>query len=324
MFYIMQFSGPVLVTGGAGFIGSHIVDKLVSDQVDVIALDNLSTGKLSNLTESNDKKNFCFIKEDLNNHDGVKKTLENIETVFHMAADPEVRTGFENPDSSYKENIRNTFYFLEQIRKSNVKRIVFASTSAVYGDASILPTPENYGPLLPISAYGASKLACEAYVSSYCNNHGIQGIIIRPANVIGFRGRHGVTWDFVNQLKKDNSQLTVQGDGTQTKSYIHISDGVSGILKCLTKSKNKVEVFNLGSEDRVEVMSIAKIVCKNMNLEKTKIITTGGVDGGRGWIGDIKYAHLDILKLKSLGWKPILSSAESVDRASKEIITDIS
>ncbi|TAK22531.1 MAG: NAD-dependent epimerase/dehydratase family protein, partial [Nitrosarchaeum sp.] len=299
--------GSTLVTGGAGFIGSHIVDKLVSDQVDVIALDNLSTGKLSNLSESNDKKNFRFVKEDLNNHDGVKKTLENIETVFHMAADPEVRTGFENPESSYKENIRNTFYLLEQIRKSNVKRIVFASTSAVYGDASILPTPENYGPLLPISAYGASKLACEAYVSSYCNNHGIQGIIIRPANVIGFRGRHGVTWDFVNQLKKDNSQLTVLGDGTQTKSYIHISDGVSGILTCLTKSKNKVEVFNLGSEDRVEVMAIAKIVCKNMNLEKTKIITTGGVSDGRGWIGDIKYAHLDISKLKSLGWKPILS-----------------
>lgn len=316
--------GSTLVTGGAGFIGSHIVDKLVSDQVDVIALDNLSTGKLSNLSESNGKKNFQFVKEDLNNHDGIKKTLENIETVFHMAADPEVRTGFENPESSYKENIRNTFYLLEQIRKSNVKRIVFTSTSAVYGDASILPTPENYGPLLPISAYGASKLACEAYVSSYCNNHGIQGIIIRPANVIGFRGRHGVTWDFVNQLKKDNSQLTVLGDGTQTKSYIHISDGVSGILTCLTKSKNKVEVFNLGSEDRVEVMSIAKIVCKNMNLEKTKIITTGGVSDGRGWIGDIKYAHLDISKLKNLGWKPILSSAESVDRASKEIITDIS
>jgi UDP-glucose 4-epimerase len=319
----MHQYGSILVTGGAGFIGSHIVDKLVADEIDVTALDNLSTGKLSNLSLSDSKKNFHFKKEDLGNQEGIKNALVDIETVFHMAADPEVRTGFDNPESSYRENVRNTFYLLEQIRKSNVKRIVFASSSAVYGDAIVLPTPENYGPLLPISAYGASKLACEAYVSSYCNNHGIQGIIVRPANVIGFRGRHGVTWDFVNQLKKDSSQLTVLGDGKQTKSYIHISDGVSGIFTCL-KSKNRVDVFNLGSEDRVEVISIAKMVCKNMNLEETKITTTGGVDGGRGWVGDIKYAHLDISKLKNLGWTPTLSSAESVDLASKEIIKDLS
>lgn len=315
--------GSILVTGGAGFIGSHIVDKLVAQNLEVTALDNLSTGKLSNLSECNGKKNFRFIKEDLNNPEGIRKTLKNIDTVFHMAADPEVRTGFENPESSYKENVRNTFFLLEEVRKSNVRKIVFASSSAVYGDATVLPTPENYGPLLPISAYGASKLACEAYVSSYCNNYGIQGIIIRPANVIGARGRHGVTWDFVNQLKKDSTKLVVLGDGKQTKSYIHVSNGVTGIFTCAEKSKNKVEIFNLGSQDKVEVISIAKIVCKNMNLEKTKIVTTGGVDGGRGWVGDIKYAYLDISKLKSLGWSPNISSAESVALTTKEILNDI-
>ena len=314
--------GLTLVTGGAGFIGSHIVDKLVKEDVEVIALDNLSTGKLSNLSSCDGKKNFRFIKEDLNNNDGIRKALQNVETVFHMAADPEVRTGFENPESSYKENVRNTFFLLEEIRKSKIKKIVFASSSAVYGDAMVLPTPENYGPLLPISAYGASKLACEAYVSSYCNNYGIQGIIIRPANVIGTRGRHGVIWDFVNYLKKDSTKLAVLGDGKQTKSYIHISDAITGIFTSL-KSKDKVGIFNLGSQDRVEVITIAKIVCKNMKLEETKIVTTGGVDGGRGWVGDIKYAHLDISKLKSLGWTPKLSSAESVDLTSKEIINDI-
>jgi UDP-glucose 4-epimerase len=322
-FYHMNPHGSTLVTGGAGFIGSHIVDRLVAEDVKVTALDNLSTGKLSNLSECGGKKNFCFVKEDLNNLTGVRKLLNDIEIVFHMAADPEVRTGFDNPESSYRENVRNTFFLLEEIRKSNVKKIVFASSSAVYGDATVLPTPENYGPLLPISAYGASKLACEAYVSSYCNNYGIQGVIIRPANVIGIRGRHGVSWDFVNQLKKDSTKLVVLGDGKQTKSYIHISDGITGIFTCLEKAKNKVEVYNLGSQDRVEVISIAKIVCKNMNLERTEIVTTGGVDGGRGWIGDIKYVHLDISKLNSLGWLPKLSSAGAVDLASKEIIKDI-
>ncbi|MBI3639016.1 MAG: NAD-dependent epimerase/dehydratase family protein [Thaumarchaeota archaeon] len=316
--------GPTLVTGGAGFIGSHIVDKLVEQEIDVWALDNLSTGKLSNLSKSEGKKNFNFIKEDLNNSAGVKKALEDIKVVFHMAADPEVRTGFETPESSYKENVRNTFFLLEEIRKSKeVEKIVFASSSAVYGDAKVLPTPEDYGPLLPISAYGASKLACEAYVSSYCHNYGIDGYIVRPANVIGSRGRHGVTWDFINKIKKNSQLLEVLGDGKQTKSYIHVSDGVEGFFHCMKKSVNKVEIYNLGSEDSVDVMSIAKMVVKNMDLENTKIITTGGVDGGRGWVGDIKQAHLDIAKLKSLGWSPKLSSAESVDLASRELQNDL-
>ena len=318
----MQFSGPVLVTGGAGFIGSHIVDKLTDKGIEVKALDNLATGKISNLSKSKDKKTFNFIKEDLSNIKEVNHSLKDIKVVFHMAADPEVRTGFVDPGSSYRENVRNTFYLLEEIRKSNIEKLVFASSSAVYGDAKILPTPEDYGPLLPISAYGASKLACEAYVSSYCNNYGIKGCIVRPANVIGARGRHGVTWDFVNKLKKNNEKLEVLGDGTQTKSYIHISDAIDGILTTLN-STEKIGVFNLGSEDKIKVIEIAKIFCKNINLSNTKIITTGGIDGGRGWKGDIKEAYLDISKLKNLGWSPRLSSTDSVELASKEIIGDI-
>jgi UDP-glucose 4-epimerase len=314
----MQFSGPVLVTGGAGFIGSHIVDRLIDNEIEVKALDNLSTGKISNLSKSKDKKSFSFIKEDLKNTKKINRLLKDIKIVFHMAADPEVRTGFDDPSSSYRENVRNTFYLLEEIRKSNIEKLIFASSSAVYGDAKVLPTPEDYGPLLPISAYGASKLACEAYVASYCNNYGIKGHIIRPANVIGARGRHGVTWDFINKLKKNNEKLEVLGDGTQTKSYIHISDAVDGILATLN-STEKIGVFNLGSEDRVKVIEIAKIVCKNMNVPNTRIVTTGGIDGGRGWVGDIRQAHLDITKLKTLGWSPKLSSAEAVEIASKEL-----
>lgn len=318
----MQFSGPVLVTGGAGFIGSHIVDKLTEEGIEVKALDNLATGEISNLSKSKEKKTFSFIKEDLKNSQEINSSLKNIKVIFHMAADPEVRTGFGDPGSTFRENVRNTFNLLEEVRKSNIEKFVFASSSAVYGDAEILPTPEDYGPLFPISAYGASKLACEAYVSSYCHNYGIKGYIVRPANVIGARGRHGVTWDFINKLKKNKEKLEVLGDGSQTKSYIHISDAVDGIFASL-KSGKKIVTFNLGSEDRVEVIKIAKIVRKSMNLPDTKIVTTGGTDGGRGWKGDIKEAHLDITELKNLGWHPKLSSADSVELAAKEIIADI-
>ena len=314
-----SINGPVLVTGGAGFIGSHIVDRLVSDGTETIALDNLATGMISNLSNNEGKKNFRFIKEDMSDSEGVRNTLRGIKTVFHMAADPEVRTGFENPESTYRENLKNTFYLLEEIRKSDVEKLIFASTSAVYGDAHVLPTSENYGPLLPISAYGASKLACEAYVSSYCNNHGIEGRIVRSANIIGARGRHGAIWDFINKLKKNPDKLEILGDGRQKKSYIHVTDGVEGFFCCTKNTNQKVEVYNLGSEDSVDVMSIAKIVVKNISPGNAKIITTGGVDGGRGWMGDIRHVHLNITKLKCLGWSPNLSSAESVDLASKEL-----
>ena len=313
--------GPTLVTGGAGFIGSHMTDRLIQNGIETTVLDNLSTGKMLNLSTSKDNKLFHFVNEDLNNIEGIRKALKDIKVVFHMAADPEVRTGVDDPHSSYNQNLKNTFYFLDEIRKSGVERIVFASSSAVYGDAKIFPTPESYGPLMPISAYGASKLACEAYVSSFCHNHGIDGYIVRPANVIGSRSRHGVIWDFINKLMKNSKKLEVLGDGRQVKSYIHISDGVDGFFDCL-KSKNKVDVFNLGSNDSVEVINIARTVCKNMKLDDTEIATTGGVDGGRGWVGDIRKAHLDITRLKGLGWNPKLSSAESVDITSKEILKD--
>jgi len=314
-----SISGPVLVTGGAGFIGSHIVDRLVNDGIETVALDNLSAGIISNLANSEGKENFSFIKQDMSNLEEMKNTLKGIKTIFHMAADPEVRTGFENPESTYRENLKNTFYLLEQIRKSDVEKLIFASTSAVYGDADILPTPENYGPLLPISAYGASKLACEAYVSSYCNNHGIEARIVRSANIIGSRGRHGATWDFINKLKKNPKELEILGDGRQKKSYIHVTDGVEGFFCSIKNTNQKVEVYNLGSQDSVDVMSIANIVTKNVKPGNAKITTTGGVDGGRGWMGDIRHVHLDITKLKRLGWSPNLSSAESVDLASKEL-----
>jgi UDP-glucose 4-epimerase len=322
----------ILITGGAGFIGSHIADKLVSTGVEEIRiLDNLSTGNISNLSNCINNTNnnrFKFIKGDLGNSENIEKALKDVNVVFHMAAYPEVRTGFDNPDISYNENVRNTFYLLEKIRKSTkIETIIFSSSSTVYGEPEVIPTPENYGLILPISPYGASKLACEALISSYCHTYSMKGMIFRLANVVGARSTHGVISDFIKKLRINNKQLEILGDGHQSKSYIHVSDCVECFLFCLHSEFNntnkKVEIFNVGNDDKMNVISIARAVCNAMGLQDVELLTTGGLRDGRGWIGDVKNMQLDISKLKALGWSPTLSSLESIRLASKEILKDI-
>ena len=312
-----------VITGGAGFIGSYIAEKLVENGTDTKVIDNLVTGKKENLSKCFDQDNFSFLEYDLGNLDGIENHLGDVDILFHFAADPEVRTGYSKPEDSFEQNIVNTFNLLQKIKQSKIKKIVFASSSSVYGDAKIIPTNEEYGPLSPISHYGASKLACEAMVSSFCHNYNIEGVILRPANVIGLRGRHGLIWDLVHKLKINQDELELLGDGKQTKSFIHISDAIDGIFFSLNNLQDKVEVFNLGSEDSVEIMDVAKIVCKNMGLNEIKINLTGGVDDGRGWKGDIRIAHLDITKLKNSGWIPKLSSINAADITSQEIIAEV-
>jgi len=312
-----------LITGGAGFIGSYIAEKLVNEGVNTKVLDNLVTGKKKNLENCLGKDNFSFLNYDLGRLEEVKEEFNDVDLLFHFAADPEVRTGYDNPEDSFDQNIVNTFKLLQKIKHTKIKKFVFASSSSVYGDAEIIPTNEEYGPLCPISHYGASKLACEAMVSSFCHNYNIEGVILRPANVIGFRGRHGLIWDLVHKLKNNQSKLELLGDGKQTKSFIHISDAIDGIFSAMNSGGKKVEVFNLGSDDSVQIMDVAKIVCKNAKLENININVTGGVDDGRGWKGDIKIAHLDISKLKKLGWKPKSSSIDAANITSNEIINEV-
>jgi len=318
-----MFSGTTLVTGGAGFIGSYLVEELVSKNFDVKVVDNLSSGNLENLNSIRGKKNFTFIKKDLKKSDGLDELLEDVTDVFHIAAYPEVRTGFAHPEICYQENIENTFKLLEQIRKSNVETIMFTSSSTVYGEPKEFPTPESYGPLVPISPYGASKIACEALLLSYCHTYGINGRIFRFANIIGKRSNHGVIWDFIDKLKKNRKSLEVLGDGSQSKSYLHVNDCIKAIFFCLTTAKKRAEILNIGNEDEIDVLSIAKIVCNSMNLSDVKIHTTGGVDKGRGWIGDVKKMNLDISNIQNMGWRPNLSSREAVELSTKEIIQEL-
>ena len=313
----------VLVTGGAGFIGSHIVDALMIDGAEVQVIDNLSNGTLKNIKRWLGHPSFKFIKGDLLNRNDVEAAAEKCEAVFHLAANPEVRIGFSTPEIHFEQNVISTYRLLEALRRSGSSEIlVFTSSSTVYGDASEIPTPEDYGPLKPISIYGASKLASEALISSFAQTYGFKAIICRLANIIGPRSRHGVIYDFIRKLKSNPQELEILGDGTQTKSYLYIDDCVSAMLTILEKSRRKVEIFNIGSEDWINVKKIAEIVTEEMGLKNVSFRFTGGVDGGRGWKGDVKYMLLSIERLKSLGWRPKLNSAEAVRKTAKEILKE--
>ena len=313
----------ILVTGGAGFIGSHMVDALMSDDAEVRVLDNLSNGTLNNIQRWLRDSSFEFIKGDLLNEKDLERAVDECEVIFHLAANPEVRIGASAPEIHFEQNVLATYRLLEAMRRSGSSDLlVFTSSSTVYGDASEIPTPEDYGPLKPISIYGASKLASEALISSYASTYGFRAIICRLANIIGPRSRHGVIYDFIWKLRKNQEELEILGDGTQAKSYLYIDDCISAILTIIKETRGEVEIFNIGSEDWVDVKTIAKIVVEEMGLKNVSFRFTGGVDGGRGWKGDVKYMLLSIEKLRSLGWKPRFNSAEAVRKTAKEILKE--
>jgi len=313
----------ILVTGGAGFIGSHLTEALVKKGLGVNVLDNLSNGYKDNLSSVQHSRDLDFFIGDCRSPSDVEKALKNADVIFHLAANPELRLDLADPKKCYEQNIEATYILLEKMRKSKVTSIVFTSSSTVYGESTVIPTPENYGPLKPISVYGASKLACEALISSYCHSFKRKGIIIRLANIVGPRSTHGVIYDFIQKLKKNPKELEILGDGTQTKSYLYIDDCVEAIVKAYESTKEPVEIYNVGSEDQTNVTQIARTVIDEMNLRNVRLKFTGGVDGGRGWIGDVKNMLLDIGKLKKLGWKPKLNSKQAVRKTVEYLISEL-
>lgn len=313
----------VLVTGGAGFIGSSLCKKLASSGCYVVIFDNFSSGKYENvediLKDYADKT--CLLRGDCKKPSDVKKAVSDVDVVFHFAANPEVRLELNDPENCFKQNIYATHVLLEALRQTHdVEKVVFASTSTVYGDVDVFPTHESYGPLRPISIYGASKLASEAMVSSYAYLYNFAAVLLRFANIIGPKSRHGVIPDFINKLRKNEKELEILGDGTQCKSYLYIDDCVNAILTACEKTNRQVEIFNVGSEDWVNVSRIAEIVVEEMSLKNVKFRFTGEVDEGRGWKGDVKKMLLDISRLKALGWKPKYKSEEAVRIATKHIL----
>lgn len=312
----------ILVTGGAGFIGSHLVDAFLARDSDVVVMDNLSAGTENNLP-TQPKNKLAFLKADLKNPE--LRIPDGIDSIYHLAANPEVRVGSTTPEVHFNENLVCTYNLLEASRKhGGIKSFVFLSTSTVYGEPSRIPTPEEYGPLRPISVYGASKLASEALVSAYASSYGFHATIFRLANVIGTRSNHGIIHDVAVKLQSNQEELEILGDGTQTKSYLHVKDCVSGILKGVENSGKAAgaEIFNLGSKDKINVMRIVEIVCEQMKLRDVKFVHKNATEDGRGWIGDVKFMQLDVSKLESLGWKPTLNSEQAVKTTVKEMLVD--
>lgn len=308
-----------LVTGGAGFIGSHLVDELIKLGHHVVVFDNLSSGKMEFLPDPK-SDNFDFIEGDLTNLEEVKSAMKNIDSVFHLAANPDIRLGTKITDTDLKQGTIATYNVLESMRLNEVNKIVFASSSVVYGENAPLPTPETFGPCLPISLYGASKLASEGLITSWVGTFGLQAWIFRFANIIGDRGTHGVIFDFIHKLKNDPSRLEVLGNGRQEKSYMDVNDCVAAILHIFQTENESINLFNLGSHDTCSVTRIAEIVIEKTGYHDAVIAYTGG---DRGWAGDIPRAMLSIDKMLSTGYDVSYNSEGSVGHTAEVLIKEI-
>ncbi|MCK9565680.1 MAG: NAD-dependent epimerase/dehydratase family protein [Methanothrix sp.] len=308
----------ILVTGGAGFIGSHLVETLLPEN-EVTVIDNFSSGKREFPVPHRNNPKFHLIEADLLFPGALEKALNGVDMVFHLAANPDVKLGAENTRVHLEQNVLATYSLLEAMRKCGVKKIAFTSTSTIYGEATRVPTPEDYGPLLPISLYGASKLACEALISSYCHTFEMQSWIYRFANIVGERGTHGVLVDFIRKLRENPRELEILGSGKQKKSYLEVKDCVQAMQYCVLHSGEQINVFNIGSEDSVDVTKIADIVALQMGLTDVRYRYTGSVDG-RGWKGDVKVMQLCIEKIKKLGWTPRDGSGRAIEMAVKALL----
>ena len=311
----------ILVTGGAGFIGSSLIPVLLKRGYHVTVADHLSVGKKQNIESflSNDK--FDFIELDLLDRD-IEEVTKKCDLVFHLAGNSVVKTGYRNSEIDFFNNIVATRNLLENMRTSkSCKKIVFTSTSAIYGEAQMIPTPENYGPLKPISMYGASKLACESLISGYAGTFGIEAVIFRLANIVGPSSKHGVIFDFFNKLEQSKGKyLEILGDGTQNKSYLYIDDCIYALANIgLRRFQSGLEIFNVGSNDQIDTNSIAQIIIAEMGLQ-TEIRYVSQQKDGRGWIGDIKNMLLSTEKIKKIGWKTNYNSKESISLTTKNMI----
>ena len=305
------------ITGGAGFIGSHLVDKLVNGGDFVTVYDNLSSGKKEFIKNHIEQNKVNFVEADLLDIEQVTKEIKNHDVVFHIAANPFVRLGEKQTRLDLEQGVIATYNILEGMRQNNIKKIVFSSSSVVYAETPPIAIPETYGPTLPISLYGAGKLGAEGLISAFCGTFGFQAWIYRFANVVGIRGTHGVIVDFIEKLNKNPKELEILGDGKQQKPYLHALDIVDGIIYGFEHSNDQINLFNLGVDSNTTVTRIAEMIVEEMGLKDVKFNYTGGE---RGWAGDVPRFQLSTEKMKKLGWKPRYSSDEAVRKAIRETL----
>ena len=296
------------VSGGAGFIGSNLVDRLLDLGHEVTVYDNLSTGLLQFLEYARDFDLFRLVKGDLLDEDSLAEAITGHEFVFHLAANADVRFGTEHPRRDLEQNTIVTYNILEAMRNHGIRKIAFASTGSVYGEATVIPTPEVAPFPIQTSLYAASKLAGEGMIAAYCEGFGFQSWIFRFVSIFGERYTHGHVFDFYRELKQNPSRLEVLGNGKQRKSYLYIQDCIDAILLALEKSNESVNVLNLGVDGYCEVNDSIGWICEELGVSP-KLEYTGG---NRGWIGDNPFIFLDTSKIRDLGWKPKLSIKDGV------------
>ena len=301
------------VTGGAGFIGSNLVDRLLSEGHKVVVYDNFSTGQEHFLDKAQTFSKFTLFREDLLDFPTLCHKMHGCNFVFHFAANADVRFGTMHPKKDLEQNTIATFNVLEAMRINNIRKIAFASTGSIYGEPEIFPTPETAPFPIQTSFYGASKLAGESLIEAFCEGFNFQSFIFRFVSILGERYTHGHVYDFFKSLQNNPKHLKVLGDGNQKKSYLYIQDCLDAILLAIDKSKDKVNIFNLGTDEYCEVNNSISWITENLGLQP-KIEYAGGI---RGWVGDSPFIFLDCKKIRELGWKPKLTIQEGIIRTLK-------
>jgi len=297
-----------LVTGCAGFIGSHLADRLLANGQTVIGLDNFTTGHTKFLMKAAASPAFTLVRGDLLEMNTLIELLHGVDVVFHLAANADVRFGLQHPRRDLEQNTIATFNVLEAMRLSGVKRLVFSSTGSIYGEATVTPTPENVAFPIQTSLYGASKLACEGLIQAYCEGFGFEAAIFRFVSILGERYTHGHIIDFYQQLLQHSDYLDILGNGHQRKSYLYVQDCIDAMLLVLDKMPARVNIFNLGTDQTCEVNDSVRWITAHLGLTPT-LHYSGGT---RGWIGDNPLILLNCAKMRALGWQPRLNIEQAV------------
>lgn len=321
----MTQATKVLVTGAAGFIGSHLTDALLARGHNVVGIDNLKLGRRANLAAASTNPRFQFFQADLNDLSATGAIVAEatqtgaFDTVWHLAANSDIRAGGADPDVDLRDTFLTTYNVLKLMRTHGIPRLAFASTSAIYG-VHDRPLTEDLGPLFPISNYGAMKLASEAAISAAVESFLQRAWIFRFPNVVGSRATHGAIYDFCHKLLKNPAELEVLGDGTQQKPYFHVADLIEAMLFITDHATDRLNCFNIGTSDSVTTVKYLAEATVRLASPKAGIRYTGG---NRGWVGDVPKVNYSVEKLKRLGWSPRLSSNQAVDRAVAEIVQEI-
>jgi UDP-glucose 4-epimerase len=296
------------VTGAAGFIGSNLVDRLLQDGEEVIGFDNFSTGQIEFLNEASCYNHFNLIIGDTLDLPTLTKTMRGADFVFHLAANADVRFGTDHPYKDLEQNTIVTYNVLEAMRANGIRRIAFSSTGSVYGEAQVIPTPESAPFPVQTSLYGASKLAGEGLIQAYCEGYGFQGYIFRFVSILGERYSHGHVFDFYKMLLQNPDVLQILGDGHQRKSYLYVQDCIDALFLAIKKAQEKVNIYNLGTDEYCEVNDSVGWICEHLGL-KPHCTYSGGE---RGWVGDNPFIFLDTAKIRVLGWKPKLTIQQGI------------